>query len=54
LAWANILQDVLTAVVQCIGTAQGTLNGMGWGCRDLRRDDGPQRHGDARDAGRVA
>ena len=27
----NILQDVLAAVVLCIGTAQGTLNAMGWG-----------------------
>jgi hypothetical protein len=30
-ARANILQDVLAAVVLCIGTAQGTLNAMGWG-----------------------
>jgi len=30
-AWANILQDVLSAVVLCIGTLQGTLNAMGWG-----------------------
>jgi hypothetical protein len=25
------LQDVLAAVVPCVGTAQGTLNAMGWG-----------------------
>jgi hypothetical protein len=30
-AWANILQDVLAAVVLCLGTAHGTLNAMGWG-----------------------
>jgi hypothetical protein len=30
-AWANILQDVLAAVVLCIGTAQGAPNAMGWG-----------------------
>ena len=31
MARANILQDMLAAVVLCIGTAQGTLNAMGWG-----------------------
>jgi hypothetical protein len=31
LAWANILQDTLAAAVLFIGTAQGTVNALGWG-----------------------
>jgi hypothetical protein len=29
--WANVLQDVLAAVVVSIGVLQGTFNAMGWG-----------------------